>query len=155
MHPYVHCGSVVKNLPANVGRRCEFNPQVRKTPRRTWQPTPVFLPRESHGQRSLGGCSPWGSKMSDATEQLSTAHYSTCPLQHYLPQPRYGNDLSGHQWMKMRYIQSSISILRALVPGHPVGTKINKWLSPLQKIACLHITQAHPPVYFKSFLVYL
>ena len=26
MHPYVHCGLVVKNLPANVGRRCEFNP---------------------------------------------------------------------------------------------------------------------------------
>ena len=30
--------------------------------RRKWQPTPVFLPGESHGQRSLVGCSPWGSK---------------------------------------------------------------------------------------------
>ena len=28
--------------------------------RRKWQPTPVFLPRESHGQRSLVGCCPWG-----------------------------------------------------------------------------------------------
>ena len=27
--------------------------------RRAWQPTPVFLPGESHGQRSLGGCNPW------------------------------------------------------------------------------------------------
>ena len=29
--------------------------------RRTWQPTPVFLPGESHGQRSLAACSPWGA----------------------------------------------------------------------------------------------
>ena len=28
--------------------------------RRAWQPTPVLLPRKSHGQRSLVGCSPWG-----------------------------------------------------------------------------------------------
>ena len=28
--------------------------------RRQWQPTPVLLPGKSHGQRSLGGCSPWG-----------------------------------------------------------------------------------------------
>ena len=28
--------------------------------RRKWQPTPVFLPGKSHGQRSLVGCSPWG-----------------------------------------------------------------------------------------------
>ena len=39
--------------------------------RRKWQPTPVFLPGESHGQRSLVGCSPWGSGESDMTEQLS------------------------------------------------------------------------------------
>ena len=32
--------------------------------------TPVFLPRESHGQRSLVGYSPWGSKKSDTIEQL-------------------------------------------------------------------------------------
>ena len=30
--------------------------------RRQWQPTPVFLPGESHGQGSLVGCSPWGRK---------------------------------------------------------------------------------------------
>ena len=40
-------------------RRREFNPWVRKIPwRRTWQPTPIFLPAESHGQRSLAGYSP-------------------------------------------------------------------------------------------------
>ena len=31
-------------------------------------PTPAFLPRESHGQRSLAGCSPWGHKEADTTE---------------------------------------------------------------------------------------
>ena len=38
--------------------------------RRRWQPTPVFLPGESHGRRSLVGYSPRGRKESDTTEQL-------------------------------------------------------------------------------------
>ena len=37
-----------------------------------WQPTPVFLPGISHGQRSLVGYSPWSCKESDTTEQLIT-----------------------------------------------------------------------------------
>ena len=40
--------------------------------RRKWQPTPVFLPGESHGQRNQAGYSPWGHKESDTTEQLNT-----------------------------------------------------------------------------------
>ena len=36
--------------------------------RRQWQPTPVLLPRKSHGWRSLVGCSPWGCEESDTTE---------------------------------------------------------------------------------------
>jgi len=48
---------VVKNLSANARRG--FDPWVRKMPwSRAWQPTPVFLPRESHGQRSLAGYIP-------------------------------------------------------------------------------------------------
>ena len=35
--------------------------------RRKWQPTPVFLPRKSRGQRSLAGHSPWGHKELDRT----------------------------------------------------------------------------------------
>ena len=53
---------VVKNPPANAGRpkRPGFDPWVGKIPwRRKWQPTPVFLPGKSHGQRSLMGCSPY------------------------------------------------------------------------------------------------
>ena len=58
-------GSVVKNLSA----RCGFDPWVGKIPwRRAWQPTPVFLPGEAHGQRNLAGYSPQGHKESDTTE---------------------------------------------------------------------------------------
>ena len=39
--------------------------------RRKWQPTPVFLPGESHRWRSLAGYSPWGHKELDMTEQLN------------------------------------------------------------------------------------
>ena len=50
-----------------------FAPWVRKIPwRRKWQPTPVSLPGESHGQRSLVDYSPWGCKESKMTDQLST-----------------------------------------------------------------------------------
>ena len=42
--------------------------------RRKWQPTPVLLPGESHGQRSLAGYSPWGRKELDMTEQLTHTH---------------------------------------------------------------------------------
>ena len=53
----------VKNLPVPGHRRCEFDSWVRKIPwRRTLQPTPVFLPGKSHGQRNLVGYSPWGHK---------------------------------------------------------------------------------------------
>ena len=46
--------------------------------RTKWQPTPVFLPREFHGQRSLAGSSPWSCKESDMTEQLThTADHQT------------------------------------------------------------------------------
>ena len=44
-------------------RRRGLDPWVGKIPwRRKWQPTPVFLPGESHGQRSLAGYSPQGCK---------------------------------------------------------------------------------------------
>ena len=45
--------------------------------RKEWHPTPVFLPGEFHGQKSLVGYSPWGRKESDMTESLSTYAYQT------------------------------------------------------------------------------
>ena len=53
-------------------RRRGFNPWVRKIPwRKKRQPSPVFLPGESHGQQSLGGYSLWGCKESDRTEAMT------------------------------------------------------------------------------------
>ena len=50
-------------------KRCWFDPWVRKTPwRRAWRPTPVFMPGECYGQKSLAGYSPRGFKESDMTE---------------------------------------------------------------------------------------
>ena len=49
--------------------RLRFDPWVGKIPwRKAWQPTLVFLPGESHGQRSLAGYSPWGRKELYMTE---------------------------------------------------------------------------------------
>ena len=59
-----------KNLPANAGDGGSI-PGLGKSPwSRSWQPT-LFLPGESHGQRSLVGYSPWGHKESKPTEWLS------------------------------------------------------------------------------------
>ena len=68
---------VVKNPPANAGRhkRLGFHLWIGKISwRRPQQPTPVFLPGENYGQRSLVGCSPWGRRESDTTNILC------CPL---------------------------------------------------------------------------
>ena len=65
---------MVKNLQCG---RHRFNPWVGKIPwRREKLPTPVFLPGESHGQRSLAGYSPWGLKESDTTEPLTLSYIS-------------------------------------------------------------------------------
>ena len=69
---------LVKNPPANAGDGRDsgslpgsggFDPWVRKILwRRAWQPIPVFLPGESHGQRRLVGSNPWDCKELDMTE---------------------------------------------------------------------------------------
>ena len=69
---------MVKNLPA-MGRP-GFDPWVGKIPwRRKWQPTQVFLPRESHGQRSLAGYSPWNQL------QRVKYHWATNPFIFFFP----------------------------------------------------------------------
>ena len=46
--------------------------------RRQWHPTPVLLPGESHGWRSLVGCSPWGREKSDTTERFHFRFSLSC-----------------------------------------------------------------------------
>ena len=67
-------------------RRPRSDSWVEKVPwRRAWQPTPVFFPGESHGQRRLAGYNPEGLKDSDSTE--ATQHFLTSTLK----------NCSGHQ----------------------------------------------------------
>ena len=78
-----HCIHVPQGFPGGVSgkeptsqcrrhKRHGLDLWVRKIPsRRSWQLTPVFLPRESHEQRSLVGYSPVGRKELDTTKQLS------------------------------------------------------------------------------------
>ena len=62
-------------------RRPRFDPWIGKISwRRKWQPTPVFLPGESQGRRSLVGYSPWGRKESDTTERLHFTSYMRKPM---------------------------------------------------------------------------
>ena len=71
---------VVKNLLANAGdiRDTGSIPGPGRSPGEgNWQPTPVFLPGESHGQRSLVEYSPWDRKESDTTEQLTCSLFTS------------------------------------------------------------------------------
>ena len=68
----------VKNLP-ECGKP-KFDPwvgKIRCPGEGNGNPPPVFLPGESHGQRSLDSYSPWGCKESDMTEQLTHTHTYT------------------------------------------------------------------------------
>ena len=69
-------GTVVKNMPSSAGDAGDVSSipgLMGKIPwRRKWQPTPVFLPGKSHGQRSLVDYSPWGHKELDTAEHTHT-----------------------------------------------------------------------------------
>ena len=64
-------GSDGKESACNAGDPVSIPGSGRFPWRRKWLPTPVFLPGEFHGQRSLVGYSPWGHKGSDTTERLT------------------------------------------------------------------------------------
>ena len=83
----VFLGGASGKVPACQCRRCKrwgFDPWVGKSPwRRKWQPAPVFLTGEAHGQRSLVGYSPGGlkeSNMSLGWRPLVPAHFPSSIL---------------------------------------------------------------------------
>ena len=92
-------GSMGKNPPAvkEIFRRFGFDPWVGKIRwRRKWQLTPVFLPGESHRQRSLAGYSPWDPRVRHnwVTKQQQqhlflTYKYWSVPAKHSLPTPTF------------------------------------------------------------------
>ena len=96
--------------------------------RRQWHPIPVLLPGESHGQRSLEGCSPWGRWGSDTTERLHFHFSLWCigegdgnPLQcSCLENPRDGGAWwaavygVAQSWTQLRWLSSSSSSSRVI-----------------------------------------
>ena len=76
-------------------KRPGFDPWVGKTPwRRKWQPTPAFLPGESHGQRSLAGYSPLGHKELDTTRV--TEHACRAASQRCVSRAVWQNESAPH-----------------------------------------------------------
>ena len=99
-----------------------FDPWVGKIPwRRKWQPTPVFLPVKSHGQKSLVGYTPWGCKVRHnwATNTFTFPHPSGFTQ---IPPPQ----------------QTSSEV----VPAHPVP--ILSWPVTPRTLSCSASLQAHP-----------
>ena len=69
------CSAKESTCQCRRHKRCGFNPWVEKIPGgRKWKPAPVFLPGESHGQRSLEGYSPWDCKALDVTSDWAHTH---------------------------------------------------------------------------------
>ena len=62
VHIRVALSSVSKESACNAGDPGSIPVSGRSPGEGKWQPTPVFLPRESHGQRRLAGYSPWCRK---------------------------------------------------------------------------------------------
>ena len=156
---------MVKNLPAMLESR--FDPWIGKIPwRREWQPTPVFLPGESHGQRSLAGCSPWGHKESDTTEQVSThstgpRSWPSYPCLIQAPAARHPGQCvsfsrAGSQWPGNGIRPRGSRWLETLCPLHFVHS--GRKLDPQRGSSCLlHFTccvaQLYLNLYLKEHLV--
>ena len=94
----MYCGASGKEPTCQCRRwkRCRLDPWVGKIPwRRARQPTPVLLPGESHGQKSLVGCSPWGCRKANTTEATElTCKRSTIILFWILKIPKLDSAMS-------------------------------------------------------------
>ena len=97
------------------------------TQKKQWHPTSVLLSGESHGQRSLVGCSPWGCEEPDMTKRLHFRFSLSCigegnPLQcSYLENPRDGGAWwaavygVAQSWTRLKRLRSSSSSRELLV----------------------------------------
>ena len=113
--------------------------------RRQWQPTPVLLPGKSHGRRNLVGCSPWGRKELDTTEQLHFHFSLECigegnsnPLQcSCLENPRDG----GARWAAVSGVAQSQTRL--------------KWLSSSSSLFYIPLPQTSPQTAIIPFYIFV
>ena len=84
----------VKNLPVNAGHSGSISGPGRSPWRKKWQPAAVFLPGETHGQRSLVGYSTQGHTESDRTEHAHTCTEGCVDLHGSGHMPSKGNSIS-------------------------------------------------------------
>ena len=118
-------------------RRCGFDPWFRKIPwRRQWQPTPVVLPGESRGWRSLVGHSPQGRKESAMIERLCFAYSCIISWLLFLFRLLYNIEqsslcyLSNRSLLVIHFIYSSLyisipnSLTIRLLPFPPVAISL-------------------------------
>ena len=107
--------------------RCGFDPWVGKIPwRRKQQPTPVFLPGESHGHRSLVGYSSYSHKESDMTQWLSMQGRTNRPKEH------------------KETVKRITEMDRLETPG---GNRFHLKLFALLEYETLHILHPYPPTH--------
>ena len=104
----IHNGEKTISLTSDAG----------KTWRRQWHPIPVLLPGESHGWRSLVGCSPWGREESDTTERLHF-HFSLLCIEEGNGNPRQCSCLEnprdgGAWWVAIYGVAQSRTRLKRL-----------------------------------------
>ena len=71
----LHLPQMVKSVPATQETGVQSLDWEDPLEKGEWQPTLVFLPEESHGQRSLAGCSPWSHKELGTTERLTQSNF--------------------------------------------------------------------------------
>ena len=140
--------------------------------RRKWQPTPVFWPGKSHGQRRLMDYSPWGLKESDMTEQLTHTHTHTHT--HTMTYPQISEQVKAEHlsraemsvircprkqrmegraeiwWGKSKLVKE----LRSGSPGSTGGlsqlssvNKMVKWQHNLKEDACAHSLSWHLTIF--------
>ena len=131
-------------------KRLEFDPWVGKIPwKRAWQPTPVFLPRESHGQNPCShvtpGYSPWGNKELDTTEHacipgLWREHrvWMSCPLEQ-------SDDTVPHADMEHRcgVMRVWLSVVHPLPSDHQWPKSLPIWRLDMNQKNRPHFRKTH------------
>ena len=123
-------------------KRPGFDPWIRKILwRRERQPTPVFLPGEFQGQRSLASYSPWGHKESDMTERL-TLSLSWWPLpfllEQFCPRPSLVAQLVKNLPAMWETWVQSLGWEDPLEKGKAIHSSIRAWKIPwtVQSMGC-------------------
>ena len=122
--------------------------------RRQWHPTPVLLPGESHEQRSLVGCSPWGRQESDTTEELHFHFSLSCiaegngnPLQcSSLENPRDGRAW----WAAISGVAQNRTLLKRLSSRIQVSISRMPIISPLLSANMGNLWIQKKPVFLRG-----